>query len=196
MPASVTVNLLPKDKFLDSPIGKFLQWSMSIGRYLVVFTELIVILSFLSRFKLDRDLTDLNEEIEIQKQTILSYTDTETKFNSVKSKIDLIQRVQENQIILPALNFLEKSLPIDVKLNQITFSAQGWNIDGSALSAQSLRVTAVKILAANPEALVSLSEVKLNSRSGTIDFVMSIKYPTTVKSKSSTSTESEDQPEI
>jgi hypothetical protein len=196
MPAPVTVNLLPKDPFLHSPIGKFLQWSMSIGRYLVVFTELIVILSFLSRFKLDRDLTDLNEEIEVQKQTILSYADTEDRFNSVKTKLDLIQRVQENQTILPALNFLEKSLPIDVKLNQINFSAQGWNINGSALSAQSLRVTAVRVLAANPDALVSLSEIKLNSRSGTIDFIMSIKYPTTVKSKSTAPSASQTKPEI
>lgn len=181
MPAPISVNLLPKDAFLESVVGKFLLWSLSIGRYLVIFTELIVILSFLSRFKLDRDLTDLNEKIQIQKQTILSYADTEIKFNTVKTKIETIKRNQENQFGLNALSFFETNLPLDVKLNQVNFSVDGWTLDGSALSASGLKNIAVRILQANPDSTVSLSQVKLNSRTGAIDFTMSVRHKTTVK---------------
>jgi hypothetical protein len=57
------INLLPKEEFEKKPLGKFLVWALSIGRYIVIFTELIVILAFLSRFKLDRDLADLNQSV-------------------------------------------------------------------------------------------------------------------------------------
>lgn len=180
MPAPISVNLLPKDPFLESVVGKFLLWSLQIGRYIVVFTELVVILTFLSRFKLDRDLTDLNEKIQVQKQTILSYGDTEAKFNAVKNKIETIKLVQNNQFGLNILSFLEQNLPIDVKVNQINISPNGWSMDASALSARSLRVLADKIFANNPSAAtISLSKLKLNSRTGTIDFSLAVNYKAT-----------------
>jgi hypothetical protein len=64
------INLLPREEFEKKPIGKFLTWALSIGRYIIIFTELIVILAFLSRFKLDRDLSDLNQSIR-EKQAVI-----------------------------------------------------------------------------------------------------------------------------
>jgi hypothetical protein len=55
----INVNLLPQDPFFETVFGRFLKWALSIGRYIVIFTELIVILSFASRFTLDRMVTDL-----------------------------------------------------------------------------------------------------------------------------------------
>ena len=40
------INLLPKDKWEVGVIGKLLKWALNIGRYIVVFTELIVISAF------------------------------------------------------------------------------------------------------------------------------------------------------
>jgi len=176
----ISINLLPKDVFLDSIVGKFLLWSLSIGRYLVVFTELVVILSFLSRFQLDRKLTDLNENIEQQKQIILSYADTEAKFNTAKDKIEMIKQRQENQIGIDSLSFLEKNLPIDIRISNISFQPQGWNIEASSLSIASLKQMTDKIILANPESDVSLSKVLLNSRTGAIDFSLSLRHKAVV----------------
>jgi hypothetical protein len=60
---TLEVNLLPKDPFLSTSLGKLLQWSLTVGRYLVIFTELIVVSSFAARFSLDRQVTDLNASI-------------------------------------------------------------------------------------------------------------------------------------
>ncbi len=184
MPApNLSVNLLPKDPFLDSLIGKFLVWSLSIGRYLVVFTELIVILSFLSRFKLDRDLTDLNEQIERQKTIIQSYADTEQNFNAAQTKIIAIKQNQANQVVTTSLDQIETSLPVDIKLNYISFQPQSWSVEGSALSPYSLRQLVTQVITNNPKAEVSLSKVKLNSQTGTTDFALSLNYPTTTIKK-------------
>lgn len=180
MPAPISVNLVPKDEFLKSPVGNFLVWSLSVGRYIVIFTELIVILSFLSRFKLDRELTDLNEKIQVQKQTILSFADTESKFVDVKLKIDAIKRNQENEFTLESLDFLEKNTPVDIKLSRININLEGWSVEGSALSALGIKTMAGKAMVSNPDSTISISQIKLNGQAGTIDFNMSVRYKTNV----------------
>ena len=62
-PHHLSINLLPQDPFYETPIGRVMAWASTVGRYLVIFTEVVVIFSFASRFKLDRDLTDLNATI-------------------------------------------------------------------------------------------------------------------------------------
>ena len=172
---NIEINLLPQDPFIDSVLGKFLTWSLSIGRYIVVLTELIVIISFLSRFQLDRKLTDLNEAIEQQKSIILSYQETETKFRATQTKIDFLKKTQQNNNLLESMSYLEKNLPIDVKLQSLTIQPSGWSLTASALSAQGMKTTIDKIISINPQSEVSLGTVKLNSRTGAIDFDMSIK---------------------
>jgi hypothetical protein len=180
---TVAVNLLPQDPFLDSVIGKFLTWALSIGRYLIIITEFIVIMSFLSRFKLDRDLTDLTENIERQKAVILSYEDVERNFTSVQQKINFIAREQENQSIIPTLSFIEKNLPLDTKLTQLNVQPNNWSVTAAAVTAQSMKSAVDRIAAAYPQNEVSLGEVKLNGRTGTIDFSIRVSQPTTVVKK-------------
>ena len=61
---SSRINLLPQEEFAASTLGRILAWILSTFRILVIMTELIVILAFLSRFWLDARTTDLNEEIK------------------------------------------------------------------------------------------------------------------------------------
>ena len=74
------INLLPKEKWETGTAGKLLKWALSIGRYIVVFTELVVISAFLYRFSLDRKLMDINEQVNQQKKIIVTYGDLETNF--------------------------------------------------------------------------------------------------------------------
>jgi hypothetical protein len=171
----IEINLLPKDPFMESLPGKFLTWSLSIGRYIVVLTELIVIISFLSRFQLDRKLTDLNEAIEKQKSIILSYQETENRFLTTQTKINFLKKVQQNNTFLDSMNFLEKNLPIDVKLSSISIQSSGWTLSASALSAQGMKLAVDKIISINSQSDVSMGSVKLNSRTGTIDFDINVR---------------------
>lgn len=177
----VSVNLLPQDPFLDSIVGKFLVWSLSIGRYLVILTEFIVITSFLSRFKLDRDLTDITENIVQQKAVILSYQDVEANFRSVQDRINFIKQQQQNNSILTSLDFLEKNIPIDTKLTQLNLQPASWSLSASSITAQGMKATIDNVVAANPQSDVSLGEVKLNSRAGTIDFSIQVNKQVTAK---------------
>ena len=72
-PAAITINLVPKDPFFATIPGRVLKWALSAGRYIVIFTELVVIISFATRFTLDRQVTDLNDTITSKEAIINSY---------------------------------------------------------------------------------------------------------------------------
>lgn len=137
---SVAVNLLPRDAFSESFIGKLLLWALSIGRYIVVFTELIVIVSFLSRFKLDRDLTDLNSSIDQQLAVVKSYGDLEPTIRRVQTKTRLIRELTDVTQPHEVVNLVSTMLPVDVRLTKLSVYSDRLELSGISLSAQGFAV--------------------------------------------------------
>lgn len=172
----ITVNLIPQDPFLESMLGKFLLWALSIGRYVVVLTELIVILSFISRFKLDRDLTDLNEAILRQKAVILSYEDAEADFRLTQAKIDFLKQTLKQNTLKQILDSLHQNLPIDVKLAKLSVQPNSWSISAVSMSASGMKSTVDQILKISPDADVSINKVQLDNKTGLINFDLSVNF--------------------
>ena len=71
------IELLPKEEWEKTSLGKFIKWVLTVGRYIVIFTELIVISAFISRFKLDRDLSKIYEDIEKKQSLVVASSDFE-----------------------------------------------------------------------------------------------------------------------
>ena len=91
MAAPKEISLLPQEENLNSSTAKFLHWATTVGRYVIVFTELIVICAFISRFWLDRENADLSEVIRQQK-AILETTETfEKDFSMLRKRLDKIK---------------------------------------------------------------------------------------------------------
>jgi Tfp pilus assembly protein PilN len=118
MPAKIaSVNLLEKDEFNESPIGRLVNWATTNGRYIIIATEIVVLLAFISRFSLDRKLTDLNEEIEQKSAIIQANTQFENDFNKLQSQLnDLgiitstqkkpVETIQALKVLLPTGTYL------------------------------------------------------------------------------------------
>lgn len=94
---TLNINLLPQDTFEKTTLGKFVKWALSVGRYIVVFTELIVILAFLSRFKLDRDLTDIHESIEQKKAIVNSAALLEKQIRNLQDYLKKVAETEKKQ---------------------------------------------------------------------------------------------------
>ncbi len=120
MPAKeyTSVNLLSKDPFSESFVGKILMWALSIGRYIVVFTELVVILSFLSRFTLDRQMTDLNSKINQQLLIVESYGGLEENFRSIQDKLSFVRSQTEKTNIEDVLEITGRVADFRFESNQ------------------------------------------------------------------------------
>lgn len=135
---SININLLPRDPFFDSVVGRVLRWALSVGRYLVVFTELVVIVSFATRFTLDRQRTDLNEALNQKQMIIKSYGDLETNFRVIQTKIADFEQVEQQGNIVDIFPKLAAVMPGDIRLTELTISPESVLLNGSALSQRSL----------------------------------------------------------
>lgn len=137
-PAQISINLLPKDPFFETAIGKVLRWALSIGRYIVIFTELVVIISFVTRFNLDRQVTDLNDEINQKSVLIESFGDLEDQVRETQIKIEQYEQVAQTTNIAEVFPELSLVTPRDVRLDELVVRADSVTLSGTTLSQNSL----------------------------------------------------------
>lgn len=128
------INLIPKDPFYETPLGKAMVWSLRVGRYLVIFTEIIVIMSFASRFKLDRDLTDLNTSIVQKTAVVQSYGDTEKKMRLIQKRSEAVAKLLEESSTVDVFHTLISKIPPDIKVTRLGFDAKAIAVAGVARS--------------------------------------------------------------
>lgn len=133
-PVVLDVNLVPKDQFFETAIGRSLKWTVSVGRYIVIFTQLVVILSFLTRFILDRQVTDLNVTLNQQKMAIESYEDLEKRFLFVQAQIVDVKQLQQEANLVEIFPLLNETIPNNVILDNLTIRADEVIFAGIALS--------------------------------------------------------------
>lgn len=176
MPAQIKeINLLPFDEFEKSRLGRFLKWALSFGRWIVILTELVVILCFLSRFKLDRDLTDLGEKIRQQQAVITSYGDLEKNFRNFQQRLDAIERLEEEQpSTAQLLDKITLLTPVDVSLTELTVEGQEMLIAGVALSEPGLGTFLRKLPELELEKTI-LEEVN-KKETGEIEFALIARF--------------------
>jgi Tfp pilus assembly protein PilN len=134
MPAKmVSVNLLGRDELNESPIGRIISWATTYGRYIMISTEIVVLLAFISRFSLDRKLTDLNEAID-QKRTILEANlSFENDLRNIQNNLSQIKTISQNQKKpIDLLLSFKVLLPPDVYIDTFTISGTSVSVDAVA----------------------------------------------------------------
>lgn len=133
------INLLIKEGFEYSTLGKTLSWILSIGRIVVIFTELVVIIAFLSRFWLDKTHTDLLEENDIKKSQVQASSNFEKDFRLAQSRIQAYASLDKSRLLIsPTIKGLAELLPADVILTKVNISPKIVDIEGSSLSESGL----------------------------------------------------------
>ncbi|NCO12506.1 MAG: hypothetical protein COZ34_00525 [Candidatus Pacebacteria bacterium CG_4_10_14_3_um_filter_34_15] len=138
--AQIEINLVPKDPFFSTVIGKILKWSLSAGRYIVIFTLLVVIMSFISRFTLDRKVTDLNSSINQKKNIILSYGDISENFRTIQEKISQYKQTEQETNIVDTFANMSKIMPEGIILQEFAIRPTSVMISGKTLSQSSFNL--------------------------------------------------------
>lgn len=118
----IRINLLPEGAGRDRYGGKFLQWALTYGRYIIIFTELIVLLAFFSRFKFDQELSDLREIIKHKQAVIASVSEFEKEVRRLQDRLAKINDLDKNHSLYPkAIQDIDGVLPEDVILKSLSF---------------------------------------------------------------------------
>lgn len=132
MPAK-NINLIPQKEFDQTPIGRILRWSLTYGRYIIVCTEIVVLLAFIYRFSLDRQITDLNEEIDQKSAIILANREFERQFRNLQKRTEYIGGLSGNQpVVVEILRHLERITPQGVQFTAYGFTEGKLTINATA----------------------------------------------------------------
>ncbi len=134
------INLLPQDPFFKTKLGRTLSWSINVGRYILIFTQIIVLISFSSRFVLDRMITDLNKSIHQKKLIIESQAEFENEFRLAQAKIKSYQEIEQQSELVEIFPLLQETLPNDFRLRTLKIQAGTMSGQGIALSNNGLNL--------------------------------------------------------
>lgn len=126
------VNLLPGDDLAGRPGGIFLQWALTWGKRIVVTTELIVILAFLSRFWLDTEVANLSEAIDQKKLVVQSESDFEKQFRSLSQRVAKAKALESLPTPLSVYDKVQPLIPATVFVSQLSVDTQTVSLVASA----------------------------------------------------------------
>lgn len=99
---------------------KLLRWLLSTGRYIFIFVEGLVLIAFLTRFKLDADLAQNKETIEGQIPFIESLKPYEILIRQTQLKLSTIESVRNSSPDFgQILKKISEKTPQGVKLSNI-----------------------------------------------------------------------------
>ncbi|MBI3577480.1 PilN domain-containing protein [Candidatus Gottesmanbacteria bacterium] len=168
MPADVpTINLLGQEDLAHTPQGRIISWALSYGRYIMIGTEIVVLLAFISRFSLDRKLTDLKEEID-QKQAILTANASlEQNIRGVGDQIAKIKAIMANQA-KPANTFslVATLLPNDTYLNSLEITPDKFSAEVVSATTDGFGQFLTNLQSIKQITRVEVGEIKKNPLTG------------------------------
>ncbi len=85
-----TINLLPQSG--DSFITQFFNWALTIGRLLIIITEMVALGTFIYRFSLDMQIVDLHDKIKAESFIVANFKDAETTFRDIQDRLTTVKR--------------------------------------------------------------------------------------------------------
>ena len=172
MPATrlsrIDINLIGADDFSHTPIGRVVTWATTYGRYIMILTEIIVLLAFISRFSLDRKLTDLNEEISQKQAIIEANSDLEQQILVLQQKlINLRTLIASQKAPLDSFQSIRTALSPDVYLESLDVSDKSAKMAVIAGTTQGISVLLTS-LKANPYFTdIQVGDISLKQTGGT-----------------------------
>lgn len=181
------INLLPRQNWEKKPLFKFLNWSLGIGRYIVIVTELVVIISFISRFKLDRDMTDLYEELETKGAQIKSQEKFEKEFRQIQKKAQVIKQLSAAEDDkLKTLNALSALVPTEVTLENLEIDKNKISLNGYSLTTTGISTFINKLINSDEFGQINLESISRDIRGISFKLSFQIKSAQSEKKASTT----------
>lgn len=177
-----TINLLPKDEFAQSPIGKFFAWALTFGKYIVIITQIIVIGAFLFRFKLDKEAESLTDSLNKQQVVLAGFRETELLARNIHSRLNNIKAIESRQEpMFKSLDNLSSLLPLETEVEALNFNQNTLTIEGHAASELGISTLISNLQKNKNLENVNIISIKTSGiGNSNLDFVISID---TVKDK-------------
>jgi Tfp pilus assembly protein PilN len=165
------INLLPQEEFAASTLGRILKWLTSTFRIIVIMTEVVVMLAFLSRFYFDARSNDLTDQINQKKAVISSFANLEKDFKTAQSQLKIFAALTtDNKKFLPLMQTLATRLPANVQLTFLTFTNGELEIRANSLDEAGAAQTIANLQDSKLFKSVNLTQVESKQTDSFISF--------------------------
>jgi len=135
---SLNINLVVKEAFGESFTEQLLSWILTYGRYIIIITQIVVLSVFFLRFKIDREHTDLKEQIAEKQSIVESFADTEANIRQIQTKLSHIRQVVVDQdALFKVIYFLQEQTPVDTSYSSLTLTSEKISLSAAAGSLKS-----------------------------------------------------------
>lgn len=121
----VSINLIGEEEMEHTPVGRIVSWAVTYGRYIMIGTEIVVLMAFISRFSLDRKLTDLKEAVMEKEDIVLVNQEFESDFRRLQERLAKIKTL----LAAPSTSYtmldrMQSILPSDVYFQSLDITNQ------------------------------------------------------------------------
>ena len=129
--SEININLMPSPG-PSGTAGEVVRWILTIGRYLIIVTEIVALIIFFVGIKLSADKNDLKEQVENLKTSVSSDSNVafEKEFREIQQKINEIKKQRaghfpSNVVVTEFLKMLPQGMTLgslEVKEDEVVFS--------------------------------------------------------------------------
>lgn len=130
------INLIPKEEIKEEPVNKFFSRALKVGKFTLIAMDLFLAVVFVLSFKLNADLTKINQEVDAKNSQIQKNLTFERDFLTAQKRLAVLSSsYQTIEKRLPLLSFVEEKIPQDLSLTRLALSTDGnFIISGGALN--------------------------------------------------------------
>ena len=139
-PQELNINLLQKEEIAGST-GAIINWVLNIGRYFIIATEIVALLTFVFGINLSADKNNIKQavkvaQIEVDNKSACDPNDLEKfcedRFRTLQNKFNLISSYRSGQFRQNlVINELLKRLPSGVLINNLSINEGKITFSGS-----------------------------------------------------------------
>ena len=172
-----SIQLLPEKKFEEYSFSKKLTtWVISVGRIVIIVTELIAFSVFIGRIKLDRQLTDLTDALENQLVILENVESFERDFRDLQQRLQTIKELRQNQVPTgETISFFISLLPQNVALTELALQPRETRLMAKTGSVTGFAQTIYRLKNSPRIEDIALTSGRFSSKDGMYHFSLAIK---------------------
>ena len=158
--SETNIELLPSSTPFGS-IGGITSWVLRVGRYLIIFTEIVALAIFILSIKLSMDKNNLKDDISSLSNQVSEQQSFEREFRSVSERFGEVKGLmaahfETNKVIAELLRIL----PQGMKLNNLFIDGQAIEFTGSFSKPPQLQTLVVEFSKSNKIVGLNIQELK------------------------------------
>lgn len=173
MESSASVNLI---KTQANGYDNVVHWALSVGRFLIIITELIAFSAFVYRFSLDRTIIDFHSKIKQEKIILDNLKEKETTYRNIQERISLVKQITiKGNAKVDTLNDILALTPQGITFNSFDLREGDLNIDSNVESVTSLNSFIKSLKSYSKISSVSITSITNKADGSGINVFISVK---------------------